>query len=129
MDFIRNFPMFSVVLSLFSGVLCTILSGKKAKLYTIVYEGVLLVLLSAVLWYTVVTKESFTYVLGEFPAPWGNELRAGTLEASVAVLFIVVMLCAVLAGQRYVQKDIDESKINIYYAIINLMTAALMAMT
>ena len=129
MDFIRNYPMFSVVLSLFSGVLCTILSGKTAKLYTIVYEGVLAVMLSAVLWYTIVTKASFTYVLGEFPAPWGNELRAGTLEASIAVLFIVVMLCAVLAGQRYVQKDIDESKINIYYAIVNLMTAALMAMT
>jgi multicomponent Na+:H+ antiporter subunit D len=39
------------------------------------------------------------------------------------------MLCAVLAGQHYVRKDIDGSKVNIYYAILNLMTAALMAMT
>ena len=53
MDFIRNLPMFSVVLSLFSGVLCTLLSGKKAKIYTIVYECVLLVMTSLVLWYTV----------------------------------------------------------------------------
>ena len=129
MDFIRNFPMFSVVLSLFSGVLCTMLSGKKARIYTIIYECILLVMVAAVLRYTVVTGEAFTYVLGEFPAPWGNELRAGTLEASIAVLFIAVMLCAVLAGQHYVRKDIDESKVNIYYAILNLMTAALMAMT
>ena len=107
MDFIRNFPMFSVVLSLFSGVLCTMLSGKKARIYTIIYECILLVMVAAVLRYTVVTGEAFTYVLGEFPAPWGNELRAGTLEASIAVLFIAVMLCAIL----------------------NLMTAALMAMT
>ena len=129
MDFIRNFPMFSVVLSLFSGVLCTMLSGKKARIYTIIYECILLVMVAAVLRYTVVTGEAFTYVLGEFPAPWGNELRAGTLEASIAVLFIAVMLCAVLAGQHYVRKDIDGSKVNIYYAILNLMTAALMAMT
>ena len=129
MDFIRNFPMFSVVLSLFSGVLCTMLRGKTAKIYTIVYECILIAMLSSVLWYTSAAGTSFTYVLGEFPAPWGNELRAGTLEASLALLFIVVMLCAVLAGQRYVQEDIDESKINIYYAIVNLMTAALMAMT
>ena len=129
MDFIRNFPMFSVVLSLFSGVLCTMLSGKNARIYTIIYECILLVMVAAVLRYTVVTGEAFTYVLGEFPAPWGNELRAGTLEASIAVLFIAVMLCAVLAGQHYVRKDIDESKVNIYYAILNLMTAALMAMT
>ena len=112
MDFIRNFPMFSVVLSLFSGVLCTMLSGKKARIYTIIYECILLVMVAAVLRYTVVTGEAFTYVLGEFPAPWGNELRAGTLEASIAVLFIAVMLCAVLAGQHYVRKDIDESKTN-----------------
>ena len=105
------------------------LSGKKARIYTIIYECILLVMVAAVLRYTVVTGEAFTYVLGEFPAPWGNELRAGTLEASIAVLFIAVMLCAVLAGQHYVRKDIDESKVNIYYAILNLMTAALMAMT
>jgi multicomponent Na+:H+ antiporter subunit D len=83
----------------------------------------------AVLWYTVSTGTSFTYVLGEFPAPWGNELRAGVLEASIAVVFMAVMLCAVLAGLRYVKEDIDESKVNIYYTILNLMTAALMAMT
>ena len=129
MDLIRNFPMFSVVLSLFSGVLCTMLSGKTAKIYTIVYECFVMVMAAAVLWYTTVTGTSFTYVLGEFPAPWGNELRAGTLEALLALVFMVVMLCAVQAGQRYVRKDIDESKINIYYAILNLMTAALMAMT
>ena len=129
MDFIRNFPMFSVVLSLFSGVLCTMLSGKTARIYTIVYECFVTAMAAAVLWYTTVTGTSFTYVLGEFPAPWGNELRAGTLEALLALVFMVVMLCAVQAGQRYVRKDIDESKINIYYAILNLMTAALMAMT
>lgn len=129
MDFIRNFPMFSVVLSLFSGVLCTMLDGKKARKYTIVYEGVLLAMAVSVLWYTVKTQQSFTYVMGEFPAPWGNELRAGVLEASIAVIFMIVMLCAVLAGWHYVQIDIDASKINIYYAILNLMTAALMAMT
>ena len=28
MDFIRNFPLFSIVLSLFSGVLCTMLKGR-----------------------------------------------------------------------------------------------------
>ena len=30
MDFVRNFPLFSIVLSLFSGVLCTMLDGKNS---------------------------------------------------------------------------------------------------
>ena len=97
MDFIRNFPMFSVVLSLFSGVLCTLLPGKKARIYTIAYECVLIAMAAAVLWLTVHTGASFTY--------------------------------SVLAGKRYVDQDIDESKINLYYTILNLMTAAIMAMT
>ena len=27
---------------------------------------------------------SYTYMMGHFPAPWGNEIRAGVLEAGMA---------------------------------------------
>ena len=117
------------MLSLFSGVLCMMLSGKNARRYTIVYECILIVLVSCVLWYTYTTGAAFTYVMGEFPAPWGNEIRAGVLEASIALLFLIVMLCSVLAGTHFLIDDIDESKLNLYFTLINLMTAALMAMT
>ena len=52
MDFICNFPLFTIVLSLFSGVLCTMLKGRTAKYYTIIYEAVLIVMLAEVLRYT-----------------------------------------------------------------------------
>ena len=128
MDFITNFPLFTIVLSLFSGVLCYMLKGKAARNYTIVYESILIVLVSCVLWYTLHTGKAFTYVMGEFPAPWGNEIRAGVLEAVLALTFLVIMLCAVFAGYRFVDTDIDESKVNLYYSLLNLMTAALMAL-
>ena len=129
MDFITNFPLFTIVLSLFSGVLCMMLSGKTARKYTIVYECVLIVLVGCVLFYTLRTGSAFTYVMGEFPAPWGNEIRAGVLEASVALLFLIVMLCSVCAGTHFLLDDIDQSKLNLYFTLINLMTAALMAMS
>ena len=129
MDFIRNFPLFAIVLSLFSGVLCTMLKGRQAKNYTAAFEGVLILSTLAVLAYTVRTGESFTYVMGEFPAPWGNEIRAGVLEALIALTFLIVVLCSVLAGWRFLQIDVDESKVNYYFSIINLLTAALLAMT
>lgn len=31
--------------------------------------------------------ESYTYMMGHFPAPWGNEIRAGQLEAVTALFF------------------------------------------
>ncbi len=129
MDFIRNFPLFTIVLSLFSGVLCTMLRGRTARKYTVGLEFLLTGMVAAVLWYTIRTGASFTYVMGEFPAPWGNEIRAGILEALVALMFLAVLICSVLSGMRFVDQDIDESKVNLYYALINLMTSALMAMT
>ena len=129
MNFIWNFPLFSVVLSLFSGVLCMMLSAKAARYYTIAYESALIGMTGCVLGYTVRTGEAFTYSMGEFPAPWGNEIRAGSLEALIALLFAVILLCSVTAGFHFIRKDIDESKINLYFSVLNLMTAALMAIT
>ncbi len=128
MDFITNIPLFTIVLSLFSGALCFLLSGKTARKYTLIYEGILTLACAAVLWYTVRTGSAFTYVMGEFPAPWGNEIRAGILEAGTALFFIVIMLCSVSGGYRFIETDLDESKTNLYYALLNLMTAALMAL-
>ncbi len=128
MTFIWNFPLFTIVLSLFSGPLCMMLKAKAAKYYTLILECVLLFMATLVLWYTWHTGGAFTYSMGEFPAPWGNEIRAGCLEAMIAVLFLGVLLCSNLAGWHFLRIDIDESKINLYFSILNLMTAALMAL-
>ena len=128
MDFICNFPLFTIILSLFSSVLCMMLDGRRAKNYTVVYESVLIALAAAVLWYTLRTGQSFTYVMGEFPAPWGNEIRAGVLEALLALAFLIVLLCSVLGGWRFLQIDVEESKINLFFTLVNLLTAALMAL-
>ncbi len=93
MDFVTNFPLFTIVLSLFSGTLCMILPEKAARRYTRIYECVLIALVSAVLRFTLQRDTAFTYVMGEFPAPWGNEIRAGVLEALIALLFLIVQYC------------------------------------
>ena len=128
MEFIRNFPLFTIVLSLFSSVLCTVLSGRRAWVYTLLYECTLIAMVSAVFWYTLTTGTSFTYVMGEFPAPWGNEIRAGVLESFLALAFLIVLICSVLGGGRFLLLDVEESKRNLYFSLINLLTAALMAL-
>ena len=49
MDIIRNFPLLTIILSLFSGVLCFVLKGRQARFYTIFYEFVVLTLCGFVL--------------------------------------------------------------------------------
>ena len=128
MEFINNFPLFMIVLSLFSGVLCFMLPKEAARRYTIIFECVMIAMACAILWYTFQGDEAFTYTMGEFPAPWGNEIRAGVLEGLMAIVFLVIMFCSVVGGYRFLVLDMDESKINLYFTLVNLMTAALMAL-
>ena len=99
MEAVKNIPLFAIVLSLFSGVLCTMLKNKAARIYTVLFECALIAGMALVLIYTLQTGTSFTYVMGEFPAPWGNEIRAGALEAGMALLFLIVMLIIMSRGR------------------------------
>ena len=128
MEFVCNFPLFSIIGSLFSSVLCMTLGGRAAKRWTVGWECVLIAMVSAVLAYTLRTGAAFTYVMGEFPAPWGNEIRAGVLEALTALVFLIVLLCSVLAGWRFVRIDVERSKVNLYFTLMNLLTAALLSL-
>ena len=76
MDFIRNFPFFSIILFMFSGIISSVLDGKKARNICFGCVSIVTMLSAAVLCYTMKTGEAFTYMMGHFPAPWGNEIRA-----------------------------------------------------
>lgn len=128
MDFIHNFPLFCIVLCLMSGVISSVLKPKAAKLLT--YIAITLILcMSAGVWYeTLVTGESFTYMMGHFPAPWGNEVRGGVLEGMLATFFCMIMLLSLIAGQKYLDQDIEASKQNLYYSLTNLTLSSLLAL-
>ena len=40
----------------------------------------------------------YTYMMGHFPAPWGNEIRVGLLESITAIAFSVIMLLSIIGG-------------------------------
>ena len=100
MDFIRNFPFFSIILSMFSGILCSVLPAKAARAVNTAVITIVGGLSAALLWYVTVTGECYTYMMGHFPAPWGNEIRAGVLEAGMALFFCVIMLLSMLGGRK-----------------------------
>lgn len=128
MGFIWNFPLFCIVLCLFSGVLCSALPRKWAK--AVSYTLIILVMgMSAgVLWYTGIMGESFVYMMGHYPAPWGNEIRAGVLEGMMALFFSGVMLLALFAGEKSLEKDVEESRQNLYYSLVSLLLSSLLAL-
>ena len=74
------------------------------------------------------TGESFTFMMGHFPAPWGNELRAGPLEALLALCFCVVMAFSIIGGSRNIFEDILPEKQNLYFIMMNLLMSSLLAL-
>ena len=128
MDFICNFPFFSIVLCLISAVISSVLPGRAARKVTLAVEFILVCLALTVLGYTIRTGEPFNYTMGHFPAPWGNELRIGVLEGLMASAFMFVLFASVLGGGVYIKRDIAEKKRNLYYVLLNLMGAALSAL-
>ncbi|WP_373219228.1 complex I subunit 5 family protein [Ruminococcus sp. 5_1_39BFAA] len=128
MEFVQNFPFISIILSLFSGPLSSILDGKKAKRLNIAVISIIGLMSAAVLGFVIRTGEPYVYMMGHFPAPWGNEIRVGVLEGVMAVAFCIIMLLSMLGGIREREEEIETSKQNLYYIMVNLLLCSLLAL-
>lgn len=127
MDFIRNFPFFSIILCMFSGIISSVLDGKKARNICIGCVSIVTLLSASVLFYTTKTGEAFTYMMGHFPAPWGNEIRAGILEGVLATTFSIVLLLSIISAYHRTEEDIETTKLNLFYLLIDLLLSSLLA--
>lgn len=128
MEFVQNFPFFSILLSLFSGTVTSMLNGKWAKRVNGFVISAVMVMSAAVLFFVLKTGESYTFMMGHFPAPWGNEIRVGVLEAFMALFFCVIMLLSLIGGRAHLKEEIAESKQNLYYILVNLLLSSLLAL-
>lgn len=128
MQFVQNFPFISIILSLFSGPLSSIMSGKIAKKINFAVISIITVMSCAVLAFVIGSGEPYVYMMGHFPAPWGNEIRVGVLEASMAVIFCVIMLLCMVGGVHEREAEIEETKQNLYYVMVNLLLCSLLAL-
>lgn len=128
MHFIQNFPFFSILISLFSGTVCAVLPGKAAKWVNTFVIFMITALSGILLFYLLATGNSFTYMMGHFPAPWGNEIRAGVLEAATALFFCIIMLLSMWGGRKKLDEEVEASKHNLYYVLVNLLLSSLLAL-
>lgn len=127
-EFAFNFPFFSILLALISAVASSILSAKAARRICMGLLIVEILLSCGTLAYTWQTQEGFSFMMGHFPAPWGNELYSGILEPIFALTFSSVIFFSVIGGRQSLAEELPGQKINIYYIMIDLLTAAIMSL-
>lgn len=128
MELVQNFPFFSIILSMFSGTISSVLSGKAARRLNTAVISIVGIMSAAVLAFTIQTGESYVYWMGHFPAPWGNEIRIGVLEALMALFFCVIMLLSMLGGRKKLDEEVEHTKHNYYYILTNLLLSSLLAL-
>ena len=129
MEFVQNVPFFSIMISMFAGIGSSILPAKAARRLNII-ATVVIGAMSA--WLLVFMLQSdlgyFTYMMGHFPAPWGNEIRAGVLEALMALVFCIVMVLSLMGGLHKLEEEVEPSKENLYYILVDLLLGSLLAL-
>ena len=121
---VQNFPMISIWLCVLGGLCCLVLRARAARLLTLTVCVAQVALAAMLLGETMLAGASFNYPMGHFPSPFGNELRAGPLEAIIALCISVVMLLSILGGTDDLETDVPESKQNYYYIMTGLLFAA-----
>ena len=81
MQFVQNVPFFSIMLCMISGIASAMVPSRVAKWWTVALSALVCALNGWLLAFLLRYGESYNFMMGHFPAPWGNELRAGVLEA------------------------------------------------
>ena len=129
MAFVQNVPFFSIMISMFSGIISSILPTKAARRLNIAAIAVIGAMSAWLLVFLVQSDIGyFTYMMGHFPAPWGNEIRAGVLEALMALVFCIIMFLSLLGGLAKIEQEVESTKENIYYILVDLLLGSLLAL-
>ena len=129
MDFIQNFPFFTIVLSLFSSVVAFAFKGKNSRFVSYFLLSASAVMSFCVLMYNFNIGDGyFVYRMGHYDSPIGNEISAGLLEPFSILLFEVVMLLSLLCGTKRIFADISKEKHKFFYIMVNLVHASLAAL-
>ncbi|MGN0753085.1 MAG: complex I subunit 5 family protein [Aristaeellaceae bacterium] len=123
----QSIPFACIILPLGTAAVTSVMKPRMARIWATGIIAIVTVLSAIVTGIFLSGAESYTYMMGHYPAPWGNEIRAGLLEALTALVFSLVMLLSLLGGMKKLDEHLAAQNLSLYCVILLLMTAALMA--
>ena len=129
MEWLRNLPFFCIFLAMAAAILVSVIPRQRACYWLTVAVSLAVMLMSAVLLVWVVKGEwSFTFTMGKFPAPFGNEIKAGPLQALFATGFSAILALILLGGKTDFFEDVSPKKIGLVCAMLNMTLASLLVL-
>ncbi len=125
-----NIPFVCIFLCMVGGITMPLQKNGKTAYRTTIGVCLTVSALCAVLCGILYFKqESFVYMMGHFPAPWGNELYVGPLEAMLTSVFALVMAMSLMGGKETLFEDILPLKQKFYFTMMCMILASLLALS
>ena len=130
LPFYQNIPFICIFLCMIGAIVMPLCrSGRQACRATItlcIVTATLCFMLANVL---VTHAESFSFQMGHFPAPWGNELFVAPLDAVLCAVFASVMGLSLMGGEVTMRHDILDAKQPFFCTMMLMTLASLLALT
>ena len=123
----QSIPFFCIILPLGSAAVTSIMKPRMARIWATSIISIVTVLSAIITAIFMNGAEPYTYMMGHYPAPWGNEIRAGMLEARNTLCSSLVQLQSLLGGIQKLYEHLPRENQSLYCVVLLLMTAALMA--
>ncbi len=125
-----NIPYMTIFAAMFAAILLSIVRRGRFSYACTIGVSVAIAVLSAIfLWQIIKADTSFSYTMGKFPAPFGNEIKAGPLQGVLALCFSAVMALSLLGGMKDAFADIEPKKLSLYCVMLNMTLASLLVLT
>lgn len=126
MSFIESYPL-AIILILFITAFIMPLIKNTMIIKGISLVSMTLVMILALINFIFVNKNGeYLYRIGHFNAPYGIEFRIGIIEAIMGLLFTFVALMIIWYSIYSIEKEIKQSKVGLYYLLINILIGALL---
>ena len=127
MELWQPIPFVCILLPLGSAAVTSVMNKRWSRYWTMFVLSCLVVLSIIFTFKMQGFNGSYTYMMGHYSAPWGNEIRAGMLEAVTALFFSLIMLLSLMGGMKKIEEHLLSDKQSLYYVMLLLLSAALMA--
>ncbi|MEK6264770.1 MAG: hypothetical protein N2B06_08400 [Clostridium sp.] len=126
MSLIQSFPL-TIILVLFvtAFMMPLIKNTKIVKMISLTSMAIAMVLAMLNLKFVIKNGE-YLYRIGHYNAPYGIEFRIGIIEAMMGLLFTFVALMIIWYSIYSIEKEIKESKVGLYYLLINILIGSLL---
>ena len=125
---VQNVPSWSILSLIICGVISAALPKQAARYLAWISSLAVGCMNIWLCRYFLAGGKEFTYSMGHYGAPFGNELRAGLLESGTAVIFCFVMFLSLIGGYSHIKHDVPDKKGSLYYVSTTFLLCSMLAL-